>query len=299
MFFERNPTNCRERFFRDIVEVRGKGNDGISIIFAVRLPVVVEHFALMFVVVHAALFALLFLTGRRFERVRTEAALRISEITSQVAHDIRSPLAALQVALRSAEGWTSESKELVGSAASRIRSIAEDLLRLDRDRKLPPSVVSDLGPILSARSLDVVLRDLFEEKRREYIDRSGLSFFLELDSDFGSAVTNIEEHAFARMFSNLINNAVESISGVGRVVVAAKQTDKSVDIQIVDNGCGIPAELISTIGKTPFTRKSNGNGLGAVSAMRTVERWAGSITWQRNHSRGITVTISIPRVCSR
>jgi signal transduction histidine kinase len=68
-------------------------------------------------------------------RLSYERQKSIGDLAKQVAHDIRSPLMALDIALKDASGLSNERRGLIEQASSRIRSIAEDLLHKS---KKPP-----------------------------------------------------------------------------------------------------------------------------------------------------------------
>lgn len=291
-FFERNPTACVESIFRHVLSVRGQGNVKIEITFAIRLPKYMEHFALFFVCVQSTIFALLFLTGRSFERLSTEAALRLSELASKVAHDIRSPVGVLQIALR-AEGDWSEKKELIESAIGRIRKISEDLLSVRR-AQFQCDGSSEKETLNSNISVASVVAMLLREKRLEFSHRPELTFELCATPEAATVGLPVERGAFERTLSNILNNAAEAIPKAGTVVVAIGVNVGELEISVRDNGLGIPKDRLAQLGNTSFSNKRGGNGLGASSAAEQIKSWNGRIKWESDE-RGTSVSIWLPR----
>lgn len=66
-----------------------------------------------------------------------------------------------------------------------------------------------------------------------------------------------------QVWTNLINNAIESMKGKGQIIIRIKQhNENSVRVEIEDNGPGIPLELQSKIFDPYFTTKPKGEGTG-------------------------------------
>ena len=90
--------------------------------------------------------------------------------------------------------------------------------------------------------------------------------------------------ALEQVFTNLINNAIESmeVSG-GMLSIKIRQVNEGdeqahVEISVSDTGPGIPAELRDKIFEPFFTTKQHGTGLGLAIVKRIVTAHKGSIT---------------------
>ena len=78
------------------------------------------------------------------------------------------------------------------------------------------------------------------------------------------------------------------------VIINTKQRADFVDFQIVDNGAGIPDEVLEKLG-TPFvSTKESGTGLGVAQCFRIVSKSGGSMNYESNLGEGTTVTVSFP-----
>ena len=105
---------------------------------------------------------------------------------------------------------------------------------------------------------------------------------------------------FVQVFFNLIQNAWQAL-GDGQtssreVIINTKQRADFVDFQIIDNGTGIPQEIIEKLG-TPFiSTKESGTGLGVAQCFRIVSKSGGTMKYESALGEGTTVTVSFPIV---
>jgi signal transduction histidine kinase len=99
-----------------------------------------------------------------------------------------------------------------------------------------------------------------------------------------------------QVFLNLINNAAQSISGDGSVVVKSTADGQNVRIDVTDTGSGIPADVLPHIWESYFTTKKEqeGTGLGLAIAKSIVEEHGGKISVQTQVGQGTTFTVSLP-----
>jgi signal transduction histidine kinase len=93
---------------------------------------------------------------------------------------------------------------------------------------------------------------------------------------------------------NLLINAMEALEGVENPVVklVGRQTEGSVEIQVVDNGPGIPAEILEHIFVPFYTTKKTGSGVGLSLARQIMRLHKGSIAVQSPPGEGTRVVLS-------
>jgi PAS domain S-box-containing protein len=75
-----------------------------------------------------------------------------------------------------------------------------------------------------------------------------------------------------------------------------KQSDQWIDIEIVDNGPGIPDQELETIKEGEETPLQHGTGLGLWIVYWTVSLYGGEVTFVDNSPRGTAVVLSLPRL---
>lgn len=104
-----------------------------------------------------------------------------------------------------------------------------------------------------------------------------------------------------QVFLNLIINAVHAIEGKrGQIDITAMSVDndKYIQVQIVDNGSGMPKEIMDRIFDAFFTTKdlSHGTGLGLSVSYGIIEKHNGYITVDSEQDKGTTFTIKLPTI---
>ncbi len=227
---------------------------------------------------------------------RVDAA--IGEAARQVAHDIRSPLAALDSVLKDLSQLPEDKRVLIRSAVGRIRDIANNLIEKNRETVSPadgenPETAISSGPAMLLSSL---IDSLITEKRLQFRSQLGV----EVESRLGASSYGLFAEAppseFKRVISNLVNNGVEALPGKGLVTVRLSAENDRIEVQVRDNGKGIPPEALSRLGRKGETHgKPGGSGLGLYHAKTSVESWGGALTIASEVGKGTTVTISLPR----
>lgn len=102
----------------------------------------------------------------------------------------------------------------------------------------------------------------------------------------------------AQLFLNLIQNALESTESKGKIIVTAKSLPEGSEVQIADQGNGIPREIETEIFKPFFTTKDDGKhiGLGLTIALEIVEKYAGHIRIKSTKGKGTIQTVHIKSV---
>jgi signal transduction histidine kinase len=100
--------------------------------------------------------------------------------------------------------------------------------------------------------------------------------------DYGADVPQIEAYAgeLNQVWTNLIDNAVDAMDGVGTLTIATRPDHDGAVIEIRDTGSGMPPEVVARAFEAFFTTKDvgKGSGLGLDIARRiVVERHGGTI----------------------
>lgn len=149
----------------------------------------------------------------------------------------------------------------------------------------------------SPADLNQAIRDTLVVARGEY------KYVLTVDCEFGEvpAVVCLVS-ALNQAFLNLIVNAVHAVADAGRgesgkLRVITRQCGDSVEIEISDNGCGIPEAIRHRIFDQFFTTKQvgrgTGQGLGIVRRI-IVDMHGGSIRFDSEVGKGTTFYLTVP-----
>jgi signal transduction histidine kinase len=211
----------------------------------------------------------------------------LAETARQVAHDIRSPLAALRTVLRvhSGNGAASREQRLADHALTRIEAIADDLLARGRAARSAPVALAPL------------IEGVVEERRASLPLGCGIDLVVVGAADRRAATAVCDPALFSRIISNLLNNAVEALLVGGRVEVEVQVQVHAglVECRVTDDGCGIQPEVLPRLMQAGATfGKRAGSGLGLHHARTTAETWGGTLTIASAPGVGTTVTLALP-----
>lgn len=230
-------------------------------------------------------------------KVRIEEASQqeaFNRVAKQVAHDIRSPLAALDAASASLQSVSEDKRIMVRGAISRIHDIAHSLIEKTTAAPALESAASEDEVHL----LSGVIETIVSEKRLQYRSRHGVDIQTDLEKSYGT-FAKIQTIDFKRVLSNIINNAVESITDQGKVIIQLSADATMAKITVTDSGKGISADILPKLMKSGATfGKAGGTGLGLAHAKEIIEGWGGKICLTSRIGQGTTVDIEIPRAQS-
>lgn len=226
--------------------------------------------------------------------VATATQDAMAKTATQVAHDIRSPLAALQSVMSTLQNLPEEERVLMRAAVNRIKDIANNLIEKNRELKAQEKE-TPATELPSVYLLWSVLDTLLTEKRMQYRTQAGIEIDARMEESSYGLFAEIQSTEFGRVLSNLIDNSVEALEGKGAITVSLTGSDGWITIAVSDNGKGIPLDVLPMLGRRGGTfGKPNGSGLGLYHAKTTVEGWGGHINISSKPGHGTEVTIALP-----
>jgi len=227
---------------------------------------------------------------------RLEKAERLSSLgmlAAGVAHEIRNPLNAISMAAQRLkrdfvpdnEAKSSEFQNLSGVIRDEIRrlnGIIEEFLSFSKSRRLE----------LSNFSVTEVLQKIVQLMQEETASR-GIT--IETRWLVTPAVIPMDINKLQQAFLNFIKNAMESMSGQGKITIKAeKEGKKDIMISISDTGCGMTEEEIEKIFNPEYTTKEKGLGLGIPLAMEIIRGHGGDVRVISRRGQGTTFEIILP-----
>lgn len=240
---------------------------------------------------------------KRLEALEIENKLRENRIKDQetfrqfistMAHDITSPLSALEMLSKSCGNLDEGQKAALASIVNSIKNISNALLqRYKKDQ------YEDSMRVVQNIPVALALAEVVEQKKHEYMvkkDRIDIHCFMTPSSKF--TFVKIDRSSFDRMISNLINNSVEAIDGrSGRIDVQLKSDKSSVTLCIKDNGRGMSKDTANRIvrGIPVETTKEEGHGIGMSQINAVLQRYGGKIAISSEIDVGTEITLTFPR----
>ncbi|MBF0314919.1 MAG: HAMP domain-containing histidine kinase [Oligoflexia bacterium] len=223
------------------------------------------------------------------------------EISCQVAHDIRSPLSALNMMVKlNLQELPEEKRIIIRQQIERIQDIANNLLAKNRGSTASTNDVKAVRVEL----LSSIIEEIVTEKRLNFRSRLGLTIEGDVyDSTSYGLFAKFNFIEFKRIISNLINNSAEALKeGHGKIAVRlTSPNSKTVSVVVEDNGKGIPPEVLAKLGQKHISygkenSSESGNGLGLNHAYTNVHFWGGELSVESEVGKGTKIILSLPRV---
>ena len=123
-----------------------------------------------------------------------------------------------------------------------------------------------------------------------------ISFPLKLEENLPEVKGDVER--LERVFLNLFVNAIQAVSEKGEVMVRTRflPEEKIVEINVTDDGPGIPEKDRLKIFEPFFTTKPKGTGLGLTICQLIVRQHKGSLTFENGHQKGAAFSVKLPAI---
>lgn len=223
----------------------------------------------------------------------------LRRVVAQVAHDIRSPAASLNMLMDCCTGIKERDRVAIRRAITRINDIANNLLGYFTPQLEQEIIVSsDSSPKIIPLLVSADLLEIITEKRYEYSQLS-VGFISNFSTDSYFAFISVDSQAFARSISNLINNAVDAFEGKGgEVVINVESLEREIQITIEDRGKGISHVVLSKIRNAVVVTdgKIAGHGIGYSQIRNMLEQNNGTLDIQSDLAGGTKVTLTFPKI---
>ena len=220
---------------------------------------------------------------------------RLQSFTADAAHELRTPIAALQCRLELAvnkppsEGGARDALTEALDHVAELHSLIDNMLflaRMDAEPRLRTAGPVDLGALL--RDIGEPFLLLAEQK--------GIRLSVECEGEVRALG---EPGLLRRLFGNLLDNAVRYTSEGGQVTARVRREDACV-VTVADTGIGIQPDALPHVFDRFYradesrSRDAGGAGLGLSIVKRVVELHNGAITLQSTPGQGTTVEVRLP-----
>jgi signal transduction histidine kinase/CheY-like chemotaxis protein len=227
--------------------------------------------------------------------LQTEKLAALGQMVTGVAHELSNPLTSIlgyaqRLFLRNdVEGQSEEARQIF-QEAERAGTILRQLLMTARESRPERRAIS-LNQIVT-RTIDLQKFNLAAEK---------VTVELELASSLPGVLGDAGQ--LQQVIMNLIGNsrqALEQRGKGGKIRIATRHTAEQVQLEISDDGPGIPSAIASRIFDPFFTTKPAGigTGLGLAIVLGIVREHGGNVKVTSPPSRGATFVLEFPAVAA-
>jgi len=225
------------------------------------------------------------LLEQQYSLAKAERLAAIGEVAAELAHEIRNPLAGIQMAFSNLRREIDDKGQ-----CERMQMIDAELKRLTRflNRMLDQS--RHAPETSSTFDLTAVIRDLVVLVRYQIAE----NITIEIDAPKPLSVY-LPECEIRQILLNLILNAADAMPANGGLITIKIYKDKAgLHIHVFDNGTGFSEEMLAH-GIRPFrTSHSHGTGLGLAMVQRFIKDMGGNITLTNQSPQGACVVLFLP-----
>ncbi|WP_078543906.1 PAS domain S-box protein [Litchfieldia alkalitelluris] len=209
----------------------------------------------------------------------------VGELAAGIAHEIRNPLTSLRGFTQLLQYTASTDNEYVPimiEEIDRINTIVSELLLLSKPNSIDFFKVN-IGKLLDTIVILMNAEANLHNVKIEILKMSQQEF-----------ITYGIENKIKQVFVNILKNAIEAMPHGGQITVQMKLEGNLISILFIDQGEGIPAEVLAKIGQPFFTTKEKGTGLGMMVCHNIIDNHHGTMKIDSEIGKGTTVEISLP-----
>jgi len=226
---------------------------------------------------------------RERERVRAERLAAVGKMAAMITHEVRNPLSSIGLNAELLEdelGDNPEARNLcraIHREVDRLTAITEEYLaftRMPKPKRAPEAVNTLVG------SLAAFVREDLAAKQ--------IALVIELAP--GDPIASVDAGQIRQCLINLVRNAAEAIGdhSKGTITLRTRHTGARVELEVQDDGAGIPPDVLPRLFDPFFSTKEGGNGLGLALTQQIVREHGGDLRVDSAVGRGTTFTVSVP-----
>jgi two-component system sensor histidine kinase HydH len=227
------------------------------------------------------------------ESARQERLAALGGMAAVLAHEIRNPLGAIKgLAQFLAEKGAADSRQAqmtqaIAGEATRLERLVNDLLTYARPRPPKREAVDLTG---SLREVVGLVQPM----------AASAGATLRLQVPDGAVAVEADAEQMKQLFTNLVLNALQAMPHGGVVTIDVRASRDGgpgghIDIDVQDEGCGIPEADRPHVFDPFFTTRTKGTGLGLAICRQIAEAHGGTIRLHATGSQGTTIVVTLPR----
>ncbi|HEY6375396.1 MAG TPA: ATP-binding protein [Edaphobacter sp.] len=237
--------------------------------------------------------------GQELEIARRLAA--IGRLTAGVGHEVKNPINAMVVHLELLRGkLAGRDGEAFSGAQRHVEILSGEMQRLDRVVQTLADFSRPMEIKLREHDLRQVVGSVVELTAAE-MRENGVHVIAQWPPD--PVIVRVDAELVRQALLNLLLNGMQSMPKGGQLWVRMHRDHQFAVVEVVDEGEGIPVELLPRIFELYFTTKPKGSGIGLAMTYRILQLHGGAMDVRSNadpaaDDRGTTFTLRLPLASS-
>lgn len=226
----------------------------------------------------------LVLARERARRAHTERLAMLGRVATSLAHDIKNPLASIQLhaqLMRPASPEDARAVQLLQSESEVIAGLVNQWLHL----------ANPVPPRLARLDVAATVQNVATSLRAQ-AEHAGVQLELDLSAPLWSQG---DAPRLSQAFRNLIINAIQAMPRGGRLRISAEAHESSLTLVFADAGPGFSPAALARGTELFYTEKEGGMGVGLNIAASIAEAHGGRLTLENAPRTGAIVRVTLPR----
>lgn len=277
-----NKTNWKLEAYPEAVKGLELGKSLLSSLFSVFIALNIVFLFVKYLLLKRR-------TRSELSQIKAQKLELLSSLAASTAHEIRNPLTGIRGFIQLLKKKHQSDDDIfyfsiIENEINRINQIVTEFLVLGK----PTAVQDKIHSLFDI--INEILPIIHSEANLHQADVS-LEFIPNEEIYIRGSKDQMKQ-----VILNLAKNAFESMKNGGNLHIQAKKEENQAILRIIDNGEGIPKEMIDEIFQPFVTHKKNGTGLGLMVCHRIVTMHGGKIEISSELNQGTTVTVTFPAV---
>ena len=212
----------------------------------------------------------------------------LGRLTSGVAHEVKNPLNAMVLQLEILKSKLTDQGERVGP---HLEILSTEIRRLDRVVKtfLDFTRPVEIHPIPTP--VEGLVREVFLLAEPQALQNNVRLVF---EHQGALPTINVDRDLMKQALLNLVLNGCQAMPSGGQLKVKPQTDGHHLNLEVSDQGVGIPPEARQKIFSLFYTTKPGGSGIGLAMAFRVLQLHNGFIDFSSEAHHGTTFRVSIP-----
>ncbi len=233
---------------------------------------------------------------REFQLRQAESLAALTNLSAGVAHEIKNPLTSIDIHIqllnREVQKFDQNNSETAKNVKNFLTIVKEEIDRLNSIVQDFLFAVRPMSLNFSTENINDIVKEMIDFLKYELIEAE-IDIRLDLDKNISGVV--VDPKYLKQALLNLIKNSIEATGNGGEIRVKTEEVaDGDVAVYIIDNGEGIPENIMSKIFEPYFTTRKSGTGLGLVIVYKILKELGGDLTINSKVDEGTVVRVKLP-----
>lgn len=262
LFYKMSKSNCSTGIFKEKATIIIPEANNLNIALTLYPSGQILNLYFFILLCNFFIILSLYFSVKKQQKDQLSEELKFNQLSRQIFHDIKSPLAVLNTITTITIDQDHNEKKLIQESIKQINETANKILSISKKE-------IQLSPI-NYFNIKKLITETISIKKIEY---SNIEINLKLSGDISCLLSETD---FKNVLSNIINNSFEATSPQKTIInIEERISNDKYQLIIKDNGPGIPINILQKLGQEEVTSKKTGNGIGILYAKNIINSFGG------------------------